>query len=175
MVVANYRIKRKISKYLGESLEPYKFKTSYDFLKQYFNDECPFTINKAGLHCKSNKRRSYYDLAALAREHTKNFKINKFHKDFIRILYELKIGFVWCPWVATVVFSKILKPKVHFKKKFGYYIKSCHIEERYTGGDQFRYLITRTIFIDYLKFNEIDFDNEGYVILKNKITKRKLK
>lgn len=152
----------------------YKFKDSYIFLKQYFKDGMPYSVNNNGLHCKSGKRRSYHDLCALAQAHSKKFSIKSFNKNLIKVIHELKLGFTYCPWVCTIVFYNG-GCAVRKRKKNEYYILASNFNQLYSGKDKYRFFICEEVLINYLKFNKPSLDKKGNTILISELTKRKRK
>lgn len=110
MIVGTYRIEKE-NGFNWKYLTCYKYSTSYMFLKTYFKDGTPYTLNevsnlnKEDINCKSDKSRSYHDLISLAQNHVKDFSINKFNNDLLKLLIEGNLSVNFCNYINNYVFK----------------------------------------------------------------------
>lgn len=124
MIVGAYRIETN-NPYGLKYLKCYKYSTSYMFLKTYLKDGAPYTLNevtskyKEEITCKSGKSRSYHDLISLAENHVKDFSINKFNSDLLKLIIEGDLSILFCHYINNYVF----KYKKNYNSSY-FYIKN---------------------------------------------------
>ena len=183
MVVANYQIRDKNQGNYDKSVQSYKFKTCYAFLSRYYLDGFPFTIERntrfsGELHCRSNKLRSFNDLAALAFEHVKrkNYSKKKFKKAFVKFLYNFRISWQWCPYVSNIVFgpfNKTFSSYEVYKEGGNYQVKLQSITNiSMPELNWYKNRVQKLLFSKFLKFSKLNRDKAGFLVA---ITKLKIK
>lgn len=89
----------------------WKFKSSFEFIKQYMKDGCPYTMyNRANgtLQCKGYKNRTYFDLFSMCEAHVEDsvFSKKEFNKSLKKALIKGVVKCMFCPYIDHHVFYK---------------------------------------------------------------------